>query len=433
MASGSFVSKRLPKLDESLTGGWRQPISTGIGEAWAPYSAPYEYVTVRGYTSVATPGFKSVKTRDLPINGYYAYTGVMTDSIKSVIETNLPNSSKKWYIGAGRRVAGWEINALNSCYFDWSTYSTGGASSASRAEQKALKSMSNMKFNAAQALAERKQTADLLVRSVNRFITVAIAFKRGRFATINRVLKSRGHPVLHAVPRKRMDQTFGPLVRNPEVGDLMRAPSRATFANLWLEYAYGWRPLLNDIYGAAELMAQVATESRPLRSVGSDKTSQSWFGSYSSEGVTANAEARIDIQSRCRVEYAVEDGWLDSAKSTGISNPALIAWELLPYSFVIDWFIPVGDFLERLNARTGLTFIKGSTSTLTRYQASTSISNTRQYWDVFGASPRHQFVQLYRKKLTSFPATTAPSVRLDLNLAQVTSGLALLTQLFHHK
>ena len=33
-----------------------------------------------------------------------------------------------------------------------------------------------------------------------------------------------------------------------------------------------------------------------------------------------------------------------------LDNPAVLAWEALPYSFVVDWFIPIGDYLnETLN------------------------------------------------------------------------------------
>jgi len=43
----------------------------------------------------------------------------------------------------------------------------------------------------------------------------------------------------------------------------------------------------------------------------------------------------------------------------GLINPAEVAWELTPWSFVVDWFIPVGNFLEALTARAGVTFIDG--------------------------------------------------------------------------
>jgi hypothetical protein len=41
-------------------------------------------------------------------------------------------------------------------------------------------------------------------------------------------------------------------------------------------------------------------------------------------------------------------------ESAGLVNPLSIAWELLPWSFVVDWFIPVGNTLEAMTAGYGL-------------------------------------------------------------------------------
>jgi hypothetical protein len=37
---------------------------------------------------------------------------------------------------------------------------------------------------------------------------------------------------------------------------------------------------------------------------------------------------------------------LSALRQMGLGNPASILWERLPYSFVIDWFIPIGNYLE---------------------------------------------------------------------------------------
>lgn len=38
----------------------------------------------------------------------------------------------------------------------------------------------------------------------------------------------------------------------------------------------------------------------------------------------------------------------------GLTNPLLLGWELIPFSFVADWFIQVGDYLETLDALIGV-------------------------------------------------------------------------------
>lgn len=38
-------------------------------------------------------------------------------------------------------------------------------------------------------------------------------------------------------------------------------------------------------------------------------------------------------------------------------NPSLVLWEAVPWSFVVDWLLPVGDFLSSLTALWGISII----------------------------------------------------------------------------
>jgi hypothetical protein len=73
------------------------------------------------------------------------------------------------------------------------------------------------------------------------------------------------------------------------------------------------------------------------------------------------------IGSKVRIDARVDYEILDSFRGSGISNPALVAWELVPFSFVADWFVPVGDWLKQLDALLGLTVEGTCTSELLRY------------------------------------------------------------------
>lgn len=37
---------------------------------------------------------------------------------------------------------------------------------------------------------------------------------------------------------------------------------------------------------------------------------------------------------------------VDTVKLSGLTDPASIVWERIPYSFVVDWFLPIGNFLQ---------------------------------------------------------------------------------------
>jgi hypothetical protein len=38
------------------------------------------------------------------------------------------------------------------------------------------------------------------------------------------------------------------------------------------------------------------------------------------------------------------------ARQLGMLDPASVVWEIVPYSFVVDWFVPFGTYLSNLNA-----------------------------------------------------------------------------------
>lgn len=42
------------------------------------------------------------------------------------------------------------------------------------------------------------------------------------------------------------------------------------------------------------------------------------------------------------------------ATQYGIANPALVLWEMVPFSFAVDWFLDIGGYLESLGALNGL-------------------------------------------------------------------------------
>jgi hypothetical protein len=67
---------------------------------------------------------------------------------------------------------------------------------------------------------------------------------------------------------------------------------------------------------------------------------------------------------RCELgaEIFVSNPNLYLANKLGFVNPGVIAWELVPFSFVIDWFVPVGNFLSQWTDFVGLTLQKAYTT-----------------------------------------------------------------------
>jgi len=122
----------------------------------------------------------------------------------------------------------------------------------------------------------------------------------------------------------------------------------------WLEIQYGWKPLLSDIYGTYELLQEgLASEDLVLTSHGTARDSVV---------ITASngEEIPVELSVKCDLTARVSDSTIAGLRSLGLVNPALVAWNVLPWSFVIDWFVPVGTFLEAVTATAGLSFLTGS-------------------------------------------------------------------------
>lgn len=124
-----------------------------------------------------------------------------------------------------------------------------------------------------------------------------------------------------------------------------KARSRS-FANLFLELHFGWSPLCQDIYNSVKLLESdpplgtiKAKGHSPIKwSGGGGKSSWGWLQSWKHSGYAA---------AYFQAGVVVENPNLFLASQLGLTNPAAVAWDLVPFSFVADWFTTVGQFLAQ--------------------------------------------------------------------------------------
>jgi len=132
-------------------------------------------------------------------------------------------------------------------------------------------------------------------------------------------------------------------------GSGKRGSVRSIPAKNWLELQYGWLPLLKDVKGGAEFLAhQLNTplhvtvkvrhkvEAYPVRSLNGNAVYT--FGWHRSTGQIIYRAKEIDVP-----------------QLVGLTDPASVAWELLPFSFVADWFLPIGSWLDARGLSQALT------------------------------------------------------------------------------
>lgn len=186
-------------------------------------------------------------------------------------------------------------------------------------------------FHAGVALAEVDKTLLMLGSTVKRVANAWNFARKGNFRESSRIL----------------------------TGKARNLSGKKTIANNWLALQYGWMPLLGDVHDGAETLASIlnvprqssvfATRASINRAPWETATGRS-FGPNASPLVTG-----CEVGTRKRIKVTSVEA--DPVQLTGLTDPYSIAWERLPFSFVLDWFLPIGAWLD---ARFKASAIHGS-------------------------------------------------------------------------
>lgn len=294
----------------------------------------------------------------------------------------------------------------------------------------ALKKAKDQKTHFGQAIGEYKQTAgtgkwaggvgkrslDGLVNLIGVVGGMASDAKRGNLAG-----------VLRRAGLARSD--FDRFKRSQR-----RKRSLHGISDAYLGFIYGVKPLMGDIYGALQSLAELNAPKDFIHKVSagySDSYSETWtehIGLGNAWSVSFLRETQV--RAKCSFRFVVEDDFVHTMSSAGITNVAHTAWELTTLSFVFDWFINVGDFLSNLDATRGLGFLDGTLSSLVRIKVlSKAEGRSGQSWTYDGlASGYAEAMMLSRTPLTGFPSQSRPVMKWPTNLQHAITAVALVVQ-----
>lgn len=224
--------------------------------------------------------------------------------------------------------------------------------------------------------------------------------------------------------------------RHLGVQRLRQSPSR-TAADKWLEYQFGWLPLLGEIHNGTEMLREgfLSSASSPIaRVVGTHSESYDWHNpSSSNEALQLSGT----ITARCGLYYGASDALLRALDDTGLLNPFAIAWEAVPFSFVVDWFVPVGNTLSAITATAGLRFVAG-------WESERHDKTEKVYMRKLDPHPnpdmrttlidpglyQSESSYMFRNVLNSFPLPGLYAAPKPFSTKRVSLALALLRQMF---
>jgi len=285
-----------------------------------------------------------------------------------------------------------------------------------KAAAKLLENIKAQRVNLAQIWAERQQTLRLIGETALKIANAIRHLKHGGFADAARALGA-GKPSRTA--RRRVARDPG------------RARKTSDFVSRsWLELQYGWKPLLQDVYGAAQALAErgIATHLTRVKSSSTVRLQGRNPGVPMAPGNLLYGYGDISYVKTIRYGCAFYTDTGKELVALGLTNPLTIAWELTPYSFVADWFIPIGDWINTLDATVGCHFYDGYRNEkieIHRHSYTTSDGYASEYFTSRNFSKEIIFE---RSRLINFPSSRLPSFKNPLSLGHALNGLSLLTQ-----
>lgn len=150
-----------------------------------------------------------------------------------------------------------------------------------------------------------------------------------------------------------------------EVAARSRGLSPKKVASLHLETIFGWKPLLQDIHNASMTVIQKAAQRSFVTARAREDIIDSYnpsFGSNLRFAWSVHGEMRVTIAAG--VEVTNPNVWL--LERAGLLNPAAVAWDLVPWSFVVNMFVNTGQIVNSMTDFCGLNFHQQSITTLDR-------------------------------------------------------------------
>nr|UUW21258.1 MAG: maturation protein [Sanya fiers-like virus 13] len=346
-----------------------KPIKSDFSSA--AEEAAWNYTPPHDYRNVALPGYNGGSRY---VNDVFSKTKVIEQK-HGDFKSDYPYHVTR-YLGSGAGYVGLDIElkrptppntfskgacAINHPNAVWVGGSLATSSYYNNVKTNATRAMNDKIFqdfaswDVLTDIAEGKETFSFLKQGVNALKEITAGCLLGQ---PKRVLKA-----FNVRPTKKRIRHVRRVFKSTyTVGDVAGSATRAA-GSLWLSYRYGLMPLL---YSAQDAINAFWT---PLQ-----KYSKTFQVTFRDRIVWENSTETVSLTTHLfdRVKYTYNQfSWrlrttVDFSKEMMdrfISSPwdiPMAIWERVPYSFVVDWFLNVGNYLRDLKLES----ITGSLSSL---------------------------------------------------------------------
>jgi hypothetical protein len=283
-------------------------------------------------------------------------------------------------------------------------------------------------------VAEANQTFDLITSVASRLIRGYSALRSGKLSKVfNNIGVDKNTPIPYYLKKKYGIKT------SRQLKSVYRSRYRNRgydfAADAWLELQFGWKPLLSDVDGAAKALA---------KHFGGNQLPFIVARGYCDTVFTRDVMAydNIPLFKKTPIlrtslvtfiaKYDVDDPVKVKAQSLGLANPVNTAWQLIPFSFVADYFYPIGDYLGALSASNGLVPVDGSLSWKhhSKFSAEAVYTDLWPDWINYSAKMLYENEYYVRKNVQVPDGPPLPVFEFGQSLTRCTNMIALVKKIF---
>lgn len=220
----------------------------------------------------------------------------------------------------------------------------GGWPSTSNVKNAALSKIKGQSLNLVMLLKDRRETVEGLTNRLK------VMLKSVRYARKGQLVKSA-----RSLRKWWRSRTPGVVNRYRAANDKIGKP----LASMWLELNFLHMQVISDANGALEELSRELSvgfvHGRSGLLTETEHTIRA--GGYTwNHFPTMVAQIKHERIVYAQVSALPDLEWLTSASRLGITNIPYVLWDSVPLSFVADWVIPVGAYLNGFDAMLGMKY-----------------------------------------------------------------------------
>ena len=257
--------------------------------------------------------------------------------------------------------------------------------------------------------------------------------------------------MLNSIAQKFRTEKYRTLFKaTQDISRAFKKDPRGTVASGWLGWHVGWKPFLQDLQNLFDHFTKLQTQPHMdfvgvIKARGSSYEQDTWYDLY--DKVTHTREGLYRCELGCM--YRISDLTLFNQWQLGLTVRSSLAWELTTLSFVVDYWVNVGQYLENLEAsilQNGITIIDGYRTS--SYKISDTVVKQGSWAppadprlggptgiQIVGRDLRtySETTHKYRELLASFPSPVLPTFNIPRSAPQIATMAALLSNFIPKK